>query len=93
MEDMVRAHVIIAGRVQGVFFRLETQRAAERYGVSGWVRNKRDGTVEAVFEGDQTRVDSILKWCQQGSPAAAVERVDLTWEEHTGEYPGFEITY
>lgn len=90
---MVRAHVIIAGRVQGVFFRLETLRAAERYGVSGWVRNKRDGTVEAVFEGDPTRVDSILEWCRQGSPAAVVNRVDLTWEEYTGEYPGFEITY
>jgi acylphosphatase len=93
MKDMVRAHVIIAGRVQGVFFRLETQRAAEKYGVSGWVRNKRDGTVEAVFEGDPKRVDSILEWCQHGSPAAVVERVDLAWEEYTGEYPGFEITY
>ena len=93
MEDNVRAHVIIRGRVQGVFFRLETQRAAESYKVSGWVRNKRDGTVEAVFEGDKERVDEILKWCEQGSPGARVENVNLEWEEYTGKYPGFEITY
>ena len=93
MDDKVRAHVIIAGRVQGVFFRLETQRAAKRYGVSGWVRNKRDGTVEAVFEGDKAGVDAILQWCNQGSPGAVVERVNLKWEQYTGEYPDFEITY
>jgi acylphosphatase len=93
MDDNVRAHVIIVGRVQGVFFRLETQRAAGRYGVAGWVRNKRDGTVEAVFEGDKAGVDAILEWCKQGSPGAIVERVDVAWEPYTGEYPNFEITY
>ncbi len=93
MEDKVRARVIIIGRVQGVFFRLETQRAAGRYKVSGRVRNKRDGTVEAVFEGEKARVDEILEWCQQGSPGAVVEHVNLEWEKYTGEYPGFEITF
>ena len=53
MEKQVRAHVIISGRVQGVFFRVETQRAAEQFGALGWVRNRPDGTVEAVFEGQQ----------------------------------------
>ena len=93
MEDKVRAHVIIIGRVQGVFFRLETQRAAGRYKVSGWVRNKRDGTVEAVFEGDKTRVDKVIEWCRQGSPGAVVEHVNLEWEKYTGQHPSFEITY
>jgi len=93
MEDKVRAHVIITGRVQGVFFRLETQRAAGIYKVSGWVRNKRDGTVEAVFEGDKVRVDEILEWCKQGSFGAVVENINLEWQKYTGEYPGFEITY
>ncbi len=93
MEDKVRSHVIIIGRVQGVFFRLETRRAAGRYKVSGWVRNKRDGTVEAVFEGEKALVDEILEWCQQGSPGAVVEHVSLEWEKYTGEYPGFEITF
>jgi acylphosphatase len=93
MEDKVRAHVIIVGRVQGVFFRLETQRAAGRYKVSGWVRNKRDGTVEALFEGEKAGVDEILEWCKQGSPGSVVERISLEWGKYTGEYPGFEITY
>jgi acylphosphatase len=93
MDNKVRAHVIIVGRVQGVFFRLETQRAAEKYGVAGWVRNKRDGTVEAVFEGNKEGVDAILEWCKQGSPGAVVERVNLEWQQYTGEYANFEITY
>ena len=53
MKDKVRAHATISGRVQGVFFRMETKRAADRFGVSGWVRNLRDGTVEALFEGER----------------------------------------
>ena len=93
MEKKVRAQVNIIGRVQGVFFRMETQRAADRYGVLGWVRNKRDRSVEAVFEGDKQRVDSILDWCKKGPPMAVVERVTVSWEEYTGEYNGFEITY
>ena len=93
MENMVRAHAIVTGRVQGVFFRMETQHAAIRIGVSGWVRNKRDGSVEAVFEGDESQVASILEWCKVGPPHARVERVDVTWEDYTGEYEEFEITY
>ena len=53
MQEKVRAHTVISGRVQGVFFRMETKQAAERFGVSGWVKNRREGTVEAVFEGDR----------------------------------------
>ena len=93
MEGNVRAHVNIIGRVQGVFFRMETQRAAERCGVLGWVRNKRDGSVEAVFEGDKQQVDSILGWCKEGPPMAVVEGVTVDWEEYTGTYDRFKITY
>ena len=71
MEDKARAHAIITGIVQGVFFRMETQRAAERHNVTGWVRNKRDGSVEAVFEGERAEVNAALDWCRQG-PARAV---------------------
>ena len=60
METKTRAHAIISGRVQGVFFRMETKRAADRFGVLGWVQNLRDGTVEAVFEGDRNQIDDIL---------------------------------
>jgi acylphosphatase len=93
MGKKVRAHVIIAGRVQGVFFRMETQRAAERCRVFGWVRNKPDGTVEAVFEGDQACVDAVLDWCREGPDYARVEDVDVTWEDFTGDFTKFEVTY
>jgi acylphosphatase len=93
MKDKIRAHAIIRGRVQGVFFRMETVRAAQRIGVSGWVRNLRDGTVEAVFEGDKTRIDAILSWCKEGPPHAHVTDVKVDFEEYTGEFKRFEVTY
>ena len=93
MEDKKRAHVIISGRVQGVFFRMETHKAAQLYGVSGWVKNKADGTVEALFEGDKTSVDLILEWCRKGSPPAKVEKTEVNWEDYTAEFEEFNITY
>lgn len=93
MSDNARAHVIISGRVQGVFFRAETQRAAERIGVTGWVRNLPDGNVEALFEGPRKRVDMAIQWAHQGSPASKVSAVHIAWEEYTGEYDVFRITY
>jgi acylphosphatase len=88
-----RAHVVINGRVQGVCFRMETRQAASERGVNGWVRNLRDGTVEAVFEGDEEAVKSMLKWCEGGPPLARVLKVSLNWEPFTGEYGRFDITY
>ncbi|MGD8520143.1 MAG: acylphosphatase [Desulfobacterales bacterium] len=93
MKDKTRAHAIISGRVQGVFFRMETMRAARRIGVFGWVRNLRDGNVEAVFEGDKTRIDAILDWCKEGPPHAHVTDVKVDWQEYTGEFESFVITY
>lgn len=94
METHARAHAIISGRVQGVFFRLETQRAAERIGVTGWVRNRRDGTVEALFEGPAENVDAILDWCRQGGPPRArVDSVSVAREPFSGEFERFDVTY
>lgn len=93
MDEKARAHAIITGVVQGVFFRMETQRAAEKFDVRGWVRNKRDGSVEAVFEGDKDRVESVLQWCRQGPPHSVVNNVDVHWQEYSGEFLGFEVTY
>jgi acylphosphatase len=93
MENKVRAHAIITGRVQGVFFRVETQRAARSHGVNGWVRNKTDGSVEAVFEGDEANVKAMLVWCQEGPPHAHVSHVDVTWQDYTGEFETFQVTY
>jgi acylphosphatase len=93
MEKQVRAHAVISGRVQGVFFRVETQRAAAGFGVFGWVRNKRDGTVEAVFEGRRQDVDATLNWCRQGPGMARVDKVDIDWQDYTGEFDRFDVTY
>lgn len=93
MTDKARAHAIITGIVQGVFFRMETQRAAEQHSVDGWVRNRRDGSVEAVFEGEKKQVDAVLDWCREGPERAIVHDVVVDWQEYTGEYGGFEITY
>ncbi len=93
MENNVRVHVVISGKVQGVFFRFETKRAAERHEVFGWVKNQRDGTVAAIFEGSKASVDSILEWCNHGPPYASVIRVDVEWEDYKGEFDSFEVTY
>jgi acylphosphatase len=71
--------------VQGVFFRAETRSRAESLGLAGSVRNLPDGSVEAVFEGDPERVDSMIDWCRRGPAGAAVESVDVSAEEPTGE--------
>lgn len=95
MDDKVRAHAIISGRVQGVFFRMETMRAAQRFGVFGWVRNLRDGTVEAVFEGKKSQVDAILNWCKQGPANAHVTDVKEEIEPYSGdgEFSEFKIDF
>jgi acylphosphatase len=75
-----RARVVVSGRVQGVFFRAETRNRARSLGLAGWVRNNADGNVEAVFEGDRDRVESMVEWCRRGPRHAAVEDVEVSWE-------------
>jgi acylphosphatase len=86
-----RAHVVVTGRVQGVFFRAETRDRASSLGLAGWVRNNRDGTVEAVFEGDQERVHSMVEWCRRGPAHAHVDDVKVAWEDARGE-TGFAVS-
>jgi acylphosphatase len=88
-----RAHVLISGRVQGVFFRAYTQRAAQERGVWGWVLNTRDGQVEAVFEGEKEMVEDMVRWCHQGSPMSNVVDVKVFWQEFTGEFEDFSVRY
>jgi acylphosphatase len=76
----VRAH----GRVQGVFFRDSVRREADRRGVAGWARNCRDGTVEAVFEGESDAVERLIELCRSGPGHAAVERLDVAEEKPEG---------
>jgi len=89
----VRAHVVVSGRVQGVFFRSETQDEAYRQNVTGWVRNLPDGRVEAVFEGEKDKVDALIEFCRRGPPGARVARVEVVWEHFTGEFRDFRIRY
>jgi acylphosphatase len=89
----VRLHVYVSGRVQGVFFRASTREAATRFGLKGWVRNLRDGRVEAIFEGTEDDANRMLAWCQHGPSGAIVNRVEEAWEEATGEFSGFEVRY
>jgi acylphosphatase len=70
--------------VQGVFFRQATAEEARRLGIVGWVRNRPDGRVEAVFEGSRDVVDQIVSWCRKGTPWSNVERVEVTAEEPEG---------
>jgi len=90
---MKRIHVFISGRVQGVFFRAETQRAALGFSLSGWVRNVPDGRVEAVFEGEDKNVDKMLAWCHHGPPTALVQEVVANEETYAGEFKHFNIKY
>ena len=89
----VRAHVLVDGRVQGVCFRMDTRRAAFDRNLTGWVKNLPDGRVEAVFEGDEADVKSMIQWCETGPPIAHVTRVAVEWEPATGEFDGFQITF
>ncbi len=87
----VRARVFISGRVQGVFFRSETEAEAKKYGVTGWVRNLPDGRVEAILEGEKTSVNRLIEFCKKGSHGARVTNLSVLWETYTGEFNGFEV--
>lgn len=86
-----RAHLLIRGRVQGVFYRAETARRAEELGLTGWVRNRRDGVVEAVAEGERSQVEELIAWCRKGPALARVSDVAVEWLSATGEFSGFGI--
>jgi len=83
---LARAHLIVHGRVQGVWFRGSACSFASARGVTGWVRNRPDGTVEALLEGEEASVRAVVDWCRQGPPGARVDRVELAWAEHQGEF-------
>lgn len=87
---MIRRRVVVHGFVHGVFFRETTRRRAESAGVSGWIRNRPDGTVEAVFEGEQDAVGRLLAFVEEGPRDAQVDRVEVSNEEPEG-LAGFSI--
>jgi acylphosphatase len=92
-KELERVHILVSGRVQGVFFRAHTQDYANSLGIKGWVRNTRDGRVEIVAEGEKERLEKFILWCRQGPPGSRVDNVETEWEQATGEFKEFRIEY
>ncbi len=88
-----RAHLLISGRVQGVFYRAFTRETASYLGLCGWVRNLPDGRVEAIFEGNRDMIEEAINRCRSGPPGARVDEIDINWEEFKGEFNDFSIRY
>lgn len=82
--ELLRAHVWISGRVQGVAYRISAAKIATHLGLMGWVRNLPDGRVEAVFEGEEGAIESMVRWCHNGPPEAIVEQVRASYETPEG---------
>ena len=87
----VRAEVRVSGRVQGVWFRQSTKNTADQHGIKGWCRNTPEGSVEAVFEGEETTVKTVVDWCRSGPNMAQVDDLQVEWKTPTGEFDRFSI--
>jgi acylphosphatase len=88
-KNSKRLHARVTGRVQGVGFRYFVLTEANELGLTGWVRNRRDGSVEVVAEGDQSQLEMLVEALKRGSRSSHVENVQASWTEETGEFPGF----
>jgi len=86
-----RVRLVITGRVQGVYFRASTLRQATMLGLTGWVKNCPDGSVEAVAEGVKTKLEELIAWCHQGPDGAQVAEVGVTWEAAQNVFHDFSI--
>jgi acylphosphatase len=88
-----RVRLFVKGKVQGVFFRQALKVTAKKNNVTGWVRNLKDGRVEALLEGDDVKVSTLVEWCHAGSANARVEDIDIKNEKYSGEFSKFEVLY
>ena len=91
--SQTRRRLIVEGYVQGVFFRASTQEMAGRLQLSGWVRNRWDGAVEILVEGEKNRVAELARWCHHGPPGARVTQVQEEEEPYLGDFDGFAVRY
>jgi acylphosphatase len=89
----VRAQVTFKGMVQGVFFRANATNKARELGVTGWVCNMRDGSVYALFEGEEEVVKAVIDWCSNSQPHARVDKTEIAWQSYSGEFQDFEIRH
>ena len=90
--SLKQVQLVVRGRVQGVFFRASTQREARRLGLTGWVKNRGDGAVEMLAEGEEAQLRQLCMWAEKGPTAARVEDVQVRWRSYGGEFPDFRIT-
>ncbi|MBU1017668.1 acylphosphatase [Patescibacteria group bacterium] len=90
---MIRVHLTISGKVQGVFFRTHTQEKAEEFDVKGWVANEADGTVTVVAEGPENKIRDLVDWCHGGPSTAQVNKVEVDQLPYTEEFDDFHIRY
>jgi acylphosphatase len=90
-DDPARIRIIVSGRVQGVFFRAAAAAQAHALGITGWVQNLIDGSVEIVCEGKRRNLEILLAWAHQGPPHARVDRVNAQWEPCQGKFARFEV--
>jgi len=93
VSENARARITVSGRVQGVFYRSNTVEQAAALGLTGEVRNMMNGDVEIATEGDKEKIEKLIAWCRAGPPHARVDSVDVSWEEHRGEFTGFDVGY
>jgi len=96
MEDYklkLKVHVLISGKVQGVWFRANTKNKAEQLNINGWVKNTFDGNVEALFEGEKNAINEMIKWCYEGPPLAKVKNVLVKSQSKAGGLDEFVIKY
>ncbi len=91
MMEYIRVHLLIYGKVQGVWFRDSTRQKAHALGISGWVKNKIDGTVEVLAEGPENIVNELVSWCYIGPPYAKVDRIESAREIYEGIFNSFDI--
>lgn len=91
MRQRIEIHVF--GAVQGIFFRSDTEKLARALGLTGWVRNEKDGSVTIVAEGDEEQLKELAGWCQKGNARSRVERADIDFKSAGGEFTGFEIRH
>ena len=91
--DSKRVHLLIRGRVQGVYFRQSMMETAEKNNVLGWVQNLPDNRVEAILEGNDSNVDAVIEWAHFGPAGAVVDELKITEENYIGEFSEFEIRY
>ena len=90
-SEYIRVHLIISGKVQGVYFRKHTQDTSRENNVYGWVKNLLNGDVECVLEGLKSNVDQVMMWCHQGPPGSHVDNVKIKYEEYIGNFDDFKI--